>query len=120
MSKPAEPLVGIIMGIKSDFPTMQFASVLLKLFNVPHERRVVSAHRTPDRMVNHARQAEQGGLRIIIAGAVGAAHPPESGRPEKEERWGILRPLANRRNLHLHRILQRGKSSLLDHTTEKK
>ncbi|MFT5524390.1 MAG: 5-(carboxyamino)imidazole ribonucleotide mutase [Pirellulaceae bacterium] len=76
MTESAEPLVGIIMGSKSDLPTMQHASELLSQFNVPHERRVVSAHRTPEWMVSYARDAEQRGLKVIIAGAGGAAHLP--------------------------------------------
>jgi len=71
-----EPVVGIIMGSKSDLPTMQHASDLLRQFGVPHERRVVSAHRTPEWMVEYARGAEQRGLKILIAGAGGAAHLP--------------------------------------------
>ncbi len=71
-----EPLVGIIMGSKSDLPTMQLASELLTQFDVPHERRVVSAHRTPESMFKYARDAEQRGLKLIIAGAGGAAHLP--------------------------------------------
>ena len=70
------PLVGIIMGSKSDWPTMQKASEVFEAFDVPHERRVVSAHRTPEWMVKFARDAEQRGLKIIIAGAGGAAHLP--------------------------------------------
>lgn len=77
VSEPTEkPLVGIIMGSKSDLPTMQHASEFLSQFNVSHERRVVSAHRTPEWMVRYARDAEQRGLKIIIAGAGGAAHLP--------------------------------------------
>jgi len=76
MNEPREPLVGIIMGSKSDLPTMHHASELLSQFDVPHERRVVSAHRTPDWMFKYAREAEQRGLQIIIAGAGGAAHLP--------------------------------------------
>ena len=76
MNESPVPLVGIIMGSKSDLPTMKHASELLSQFDVPHERRVVSAHRTPDWMVSYAREAEQRGLRIIIAGAGGAAHLP--------------------------------------------
>ena len=76
MSQPEQPLVGIIMGSKSDWPTMQHASELLTDFGVAHERRVVSAHRTPEFMVDYARDAEQRGLKIIIAGAGGAAHLP--------------------------------------------
>jgi len=76
MNKTSEPLVGIIMGSKSDFPTMQHASELLDQFGVPHERRVVSAHRTPEWMAKYAGDAEKRGLKIIIAGAGGAAHLP--------------------------------------------
>ena len=76
MEKQTEPLVGIIMGSKSDLPTMQAASELLNDFDVPHECRVVSAHRTPEWMFKYAREAEDRGLKIIIAGAGGAAHLP--------------------------------------------
>ena len=76
MTESTDPLVGIIMGSKSDLPTMQYASELLGQFNVSHERRVVSAHRTPEWMVQYARDGEQRGLKIIIAGAGGAAHLP--------------------------------------------
>lgn len=76
MAESEEILVGIIMGSKSDWPTMQKASELLNEFDIPHECRVVSAHRTPEWMVRYAQQAEQRGLRIIIAGAGGAAHLP--------------------------------------------
>ncbi len=72
----AAPLVGIIMGSKSDWPTMQNAAELLEQFEVPHERRVVSAHRTPEWMFDYARNAEERGLKLIIAGAGGAAHLP--------------------------------------------
>jgi len=76
MSQSEQPLVGIIMGSKSDWPTMQHASELLTEFDVAHERRVVSAHRTPEHMVDYAREAERRGLKVIIAGAGGAAHLP--------------------------------------------
>lgn len=76
MHESIRPLVGIIMGSKSDLPTMQHASELLSQFGVSHERRVVSAHRTPEWMVQYARDAEQRGLKIVIAGAGGAAHLP--------------------------------------------
>ena len=76
MTQSTEPLVGIIMGSKSDWPTMQQASELLEQFSVPHERRVVSAHRTPQWMVEYAQGAEQRGIKVIIAGAGGAAHLP--------------------------------------------
>ncbi len=70
------PLVGVIMGSKSDWETMQHASLLLQEFEVPYECRVVSAHRTPDWMVEYAVNAEGRGMEIIIAGAGGAAHLP--------------------------------------------
>ena len=70
------PMVGIIMGSRSDWETMRHAAVVLKDFGVPHECRVVSAHRTPDLLVVYARTAETRGLRVIIAGAGGAAHLP--------------------------------------------
>jgi 5-(carboxyamino)imidazole ribonucleotide mutase len=70
------PRVGIIMGSKSDWPTLRHAAEILDRFGVPHERRVVSAHRTPDAMADYARRAEERGLRVIIAGAGGAAHLP--------------------------------------------
>jgi 5-(carboxyamino)imidazole ribonucleotide mutase len=70
------PLVGIIMGSKSDWATMRLASQTLKALGVPHECKVVSAHRTPDLMAAYARDAEGRGLQVIIAGAGGAAHLP--------------------------------------------
>src|SRR6184192_2166224 len=70
------PLVGIIMGSGSDWDTMKFASKTLKALGVPHETRVVSAHRTPDLLFEYASTAEQRGLEVIIAGAGGAAHLP--------------------------------------------
>jgi 5-(carboxyamino)imidazole ribonucleotide mutase len=70
------PLVGIIMGSKSDWETMRAAADVLRDFGVPHECRVVSAHRTPEWMVEYARGAEARGLAVIIAGAGGAAHLP--------------------------------------------
>ena len=73
---PAKPLVGIIMGSQSDWPTMRRAADLLALLDVAHETRIVSAHRTPDRLYEYARSAESRGLKVIIAGAGGAAHLP--------------------------------------------
>jgi 5-(carboxyamino)imidazole ribonucleotide mutase len=70
------PLVGVIMGSKSDWETMKAAADVLTEFGVPHECRVVSAHRTPDWMADYARGAEARGLAVIIAGAGGAAHLP--------------------------------------------
>jgi 5-(carboxyamino)imidazole ribonucleotide mutase len=70
------PLVGIIMGSTSDWETMQHTADTLKALDVPHEVRVVSAHRTPDLLMEYAGTAEARGLRVIIAGAGGAAHLP--------------------------------------------
>jgi 5-(carboxyamino)imidazole ribonucleotide mutase len=70
------PIVGIVMGSDSDLPTMQAAADTLTLFNIPFELTVVSAHRTPDRMVQYAKTARDRGLKVIIAGAGGAAHLP--------------------------------------------
>jgi 5-(carboxyamino)imidazole ribonucleotide mutase len=70
------PLVGVIMGSDSDLETMQGAVDVLAEFGVPSEVRIVSAHRTPDVMVEYARSAASRGLRVIIAGAGGAAHLP--------------------------------------------
>jgi 5-(carboxyamino)imidazole ribonucleotide mutase len=70
------PLIGIIMGSDSDLPVMQAASDILKQFNIPHEVTVVSAHRTPHRMIEYATTAKERGLKVIIAGAGGAAHLP--------------------------------------------
>jgi len=70
------PLVGIIMGSDSDLPIMQSASEILKHFDIPHEVTVVSAHRTPHRMIEYAETAKSRGLKVIIAGAGGAAHLP--------------------------------------------
>jgi 5-(carboxyamino)imidazole ribonucleotide mutase len=70
------PMVGIIMGSDSDLPVMQAASDILKQFEIPHELTVVSAHRTPDRMMEYAQKAKERGLKVIIAGAGGAAHLP--------------------------------------------
>lgn len=73
--KPA-PLVGIIMGSDSDLPVMKAAADMLKFFEIPFELTVVSAHRTPARMVEYAGSAASRGLKVIIAGAGGAAHLP--------------------------------------------
>ncbi len=72
----ASPLVGIVMGSDSDWDVMQHAARRLHEFAVPHEARVVSAHRTPDLLFRYAEQARERGLRCIIAGAGGAAHLP--------------------------------------------
>jgi 5-(carboxyamino)imidazole ribonucleotide mutase len=71
-----EPLVGIIMGSKSDWETMRHAADTLNELGVPHETKVVSAHRTPKRLYDYAHSAKARGLRLIIAGAGGAAHLP--------------------------------------------
>jgi phosphoribosylaminoimidazole carboxylase PurE protein len=73
---PMRPIVGIIMGSQSDLETMEPAAKALEEFGVPYEMKVVSAHRTPDAMFEYARSARERGLRVIIAGAGGAAHLP--------------------------------------------
>jgi 5-(carboxyamino)imidazole ribonucleotide mutase len=70
------PLVGVVMGSRSDWETMKHAADVLTELGVAHEARVVSAHRTPDRLYRYAREAEGRGLEVIIAGAGGAAHLP--------------------------------------------
>jgi 5-(carboxyamino)imidazole ribonucleotide mutase len=72
----ATPLVGIVMGSRSDWPTMREAAQLLTELGVAHESKVVSAHRTPDRLVRYAKEARGRGIKVIIAGAGGAAHLP--------------------------------------------
>tara|TARA_B100001029_G_C15051693_1_gene451228 strand:- start:1197 stop:1682 length:486 start_codon:yes stop_codon:yes gene_type:complete len=74
MSK--KPLISIIMGSQSDWPTMKHTSKILKLFKIEHEVNIISAHRTPKRMFEFAERAERRGIKIIIAGAGGAAHLP--------------------------------------------
>ena len=80
MTKTAQPLagirVGIIMGSRSDWPTLEHAAKVLDELAIPYEAEVVSAHRTPDRMFDYAASAESRGIRVIIAGAGGAAHLP--------------------------------------------
>ena len=76
MTDGAAPLVGIVMGSDSDWEVMQHAVAQLRTFQIPHEARVVSAHRTPDEMFRYAEGAATRGLRCIIAGAGGAAHLP--------------------------------------------
>ena len=71
-----EPVVGVIMGSQSDWPTMKLACEMLDQLGVPHEARIVSAHRTPDRLAEYAKSAKGRGLKVIIAGAGGAAHLP--------------------------------------------
>lgn len=70
------PKVGLIMGSQSDWPTMRRAAEMLEQLAVPFEARIVSAHRTPERLFDYAKSARQRGLRVIIAGAGGAAHLP--------------------------------------------
>ncbi|WP_343559282.1 5-(carboxyamino)imidazole ribonucleotide mutase [Kiloniella sp. b19] len=72
----AQPLVGIIMGSQSDWPTMKHAAESLEKLGVAYEARIISAHRTPDRMAEYAKAARGRGLQVIIAGAGGAAHLP--------------------------------------------
>jgi 5-(carboxyamino)imidazole ribonucleotide mutase len=72
----AKPLVGVIMGSQSDWPTLKPASEILDALAVPHETKIISAHRTPDRMSAYAKAAAGRGLKVIIAGAGGAAHLP--------------------------------------------
>ncbi len=73
---PSHPLVGVIMGSKSDWETMSHAVQTLEQLGIPYETQVISAHRTPDRMFEYAGHAAQRGLEVIIAGAGGAAHLP--------------------------------------------
>lgn len=74
--KMGQPLVGIIMGSQSDWETMRHAAGVLDELNVPYEVRIVSAHRTPKRLVDYAESAVSRGLKVIVAGAGGAAHLP--------------------------------------------
>ena len=76
MNDVAAPLVALIMGSKSDWETMQHAAEMLTALGVPHETRVVSAHRTPDLLFEYAASAEARGIQVIIAGAGGSAHLP--------------------------------------------
>ena len=76
MSPSPAPLVGVVMGSRSDWPTLQRAAQILEQFGVPHECEVVSAHRTPGKLAEYAPAAAGRGLRVIIAGAGGAAHLP--------------------------------------------
>lgn len=70
------PRVGVIMGSQSDWPVLRHAAELLEEFGVPHERKIISAHRTPERLYDYARTARERGLAVVIAGAGGAAHLP--------------------------------------------
>jgi 5-(carboxyamino)imidazole ribonucleotide mutase len=74
--EPRPPLVGVVMGSRSDWETMRHAADVLAELGIPHESRVVSAHRTPERLFRYAREAEGRGLELLIAGAGGAAHLP--------------------------------------------
>ena len=76
MTEKSQNLVGIIMGSDSDLPTMESAIAICEKFGVSYEVAIVSAHRTPERMVNYARTAHERGIKVIIAGAGGAAHLP--------------------------------------------
>lgn len=76
MTTMSTPHIGLIMGSQSDWSTMLHAGALLDQLDIGHERRIVSAHRTPDRLVAYARSAAERGLSVIIAGAGGAAHLP--------------------------------------------
>ena len=71
-----KPLISVIMGSKSDWATMKHATTILEEFKIPHEVKIVSAHRTPKRMSSFANNAEKRGIKIIISGAGGAAHLP--------------------------------------------
>ncbi|HPE33033.1 MAG TPA: 5-(carboxyamino)imidazole ribonucleotide mutase, partial [Parvularculaceae bacterium] len=75
-AKPATALVGVIMGSQSDWPTMKRVADILDELGVPYEARIVSAHRTPDRLYDYAKTAASRGLKVIVAGAGGAAHLP--------------------------------------------
>ncbi len=75
-SGSARPVVGVVGGSRSDFPVLEKATALLDMFEVPCELRVVSAHRTPDHLARYAEEAAGRGLRVIVAGAGGAAHLP--------------------------------------------
>src|ERR1043165_2167619 len=76
IDKNSKPLVSIIMGSKSDWETMKNAADILAEFGVPHETKIVSAHRTPDLLFEFAKSAEERGIEVIVAGAGGAAHLP--------------------------------------------
>ena len=72
----ASPVVGIIMGSQSDWPTMQHAAQVLDELKVSYEKRIISAHRTPERLYDYAKNARERGIKVIVAGAGGAAHLP--------------------------------------------
>ncbi len=73
---PSSPLVSVIMGSQSDWGTLSAAAEILERLEIPHEAKIVSAHRTPDRLYEYAKSAKGRGLKVIIAGAGGAAHLP--------------------------------------------
>ena len=75
-SEISSPLVGVIMGSQSDWPTMRYACDVLAELGISAEHRIISAHRTPDRMYDYAKSARERGLKVIIAGAGGSAHLP--------------------------------------------
>ncbi|TFG77412.1 MAG: 5-(carboxyamino)imidazole ribonucleotide mutase [Thermodesulfobacteriales bacterium] len=75
-NSPQEPVVGIIMGSQSDWKTMENTAQILDTLKIPYESRIISAHRTPDRLYEYAKSARERGLKVIIAGAGGAAHLP--------------------------------------------
>ena len=75
-----DPLVSVIMGSKSDLDTMRLASEVLRELEIPHETKIISAHRTPDLMFEFAKKAKDRGIKVIIAGAGGAAHCQQHGR----------------------------------------
>ena len=74
--KKSTPLIGVIMGSRSDWPTMALGAAILDALAIPYETKIVSAHRTPDRLFDYAKGAAERGLKVIIAGAGGAAHLP--------------------------------------------
>ena len=76
MKKKVSHIVSIVMGSKSDYSTMKFCEKVLKLLNISYEINIVSAHRTPERMFNYAKSAEERNISVIIAGAGGSAHLP--------------------------------------------
>jgi len=76
MTSSSSPLIGVIMGSQSDWDTMSHASDILDMLEIPYETKIVSAHRTPDRLFEYAKTARDRGLKVIIAGAGGAAHLP--------------------------------------------
>ena len=80
------PKVGIIMGSDSDLPVMSKAAEILDKFGIPYELTIISAHRTPDRMYTYAKTAHERGIKVIIAGAGGAASPPATPAPRRTPR----------------------------------